>query len=56
MFEQRDMQFDADRDEQAEPSIKEMTVKAIEMLQKNENGYFLLVEGGRIGNMFLWRQ
>lgn len=30
------------------PSLEEMTLKAIEILRKNENGYILLVEGGRI--------
>lgn len=31
-----------------EPTLVEMTQKAVEMLEKNENGFFLLVEGGRI--------
>ncbi len=31
-----------------EPSITEMTEKAIEILSLNPNGYFLLVEGGKI--------
>lgn len=31
-----------------EPSLSEMTVAAIKMLQKEENGYFLFVEGGLI--------
>jgi alkaline phosphatase len=31
-----------------EPSLTDMTVKAIKMLQKEENGFFLFVEGGRI--------
>lgn len=31
-----------------EPTLTEMTSKAIKMLQKEENGYFLFVEGGRI--------
>ena len=32
-----------------QPSLTEMTQKAIEILQKNtEHGFFLLVEGGRI--------
>lgn len=30
------------------PSLTEMTLKAIEVLENNENGFFLLVEGGRI--------
>lgn len=31
-----------------EPLLTDMTRKAIQMLQKDENGFFLLVEGGRI--------
>ncbi|KAH8365941.1 hypothetical protein KR093_007591 [Drosophila rubida] len=31
-----------------EPTLEQMTEKAIEMLQKEENGYFLFVEGGKI--------
>lgn len=39
------MAYEIDRDPSVEPSIVEMTEKAIELLEKNENGYFLLVEG-----------
>lgn len=31
-----------------QPSLSEMTVKSIQMLSQNPNGYFLMVEGGRI--------
>lgn len=31
-----------------QPTLTEMTAKALEMLSKNENGFVLLVEGGRI--------
>jgi alkaline phosphatase len=31
-----------------QPSLAEMTVKAMELLSQNSNGYFLMVEGGRI--------
>lgn len=31
-----------------QPTLEEMTSKAIEFLSQNENGYFLFVEGGRI--------
>lgn len=31
-----------------EPSLTDMTVAAIKMLQKEENGFFLFVEGGKI--------
>jgi len=34
--------------ERDEPSLSEMTMAAIEVLRKNENGYVLFVEGGRI--------
>lgn len=30
------------------PSLTDMTLKAIDILSENENGYFLFVEGGRI--------
>jgi alkaline phosphatase len=42
------MQYEADRIEKnpiEEPSLTEMTQKAIELLSTNPNGYFLLVEG-----------
>jgi len=42
------MNYEVDR-EADEPSLAEMTAAAIEMLQKDEDGFFLLVEGGRIG-------
>ena len=32
----------------SQPSLAEMTVKAIDLLSQNGNGYFLMVEGGRI--------
>lgn len=31
-----------------EPSLKDMSLKALEILSKNNNGFFLMVEGGRI--------
>ena len=46
------MSFEIDRDNNIEPSIIEMTQKAIEMLSLNPNGYFLLVEGGKIDHGF----
>ena len=44
------MHFEHDRpgDKAGEPSLSEMTRKAIDLLSRNPKGYFLLVEGGRI--------
>lgn len=35
-------------DEATQPTLTEMVQKAVEILKKNENGFVLLVEGGRI--------
>ena len=50
LFEGSHMQYEADRAKDAggEPSLAEMTTKSIEMLSQNENGFVLVVEGGRI--------
>jgi alkaline phosphatase len=48
LFTGSHMSFDLDRDATKEPSLKEMTLKAIDVLSKNSKGYFLMVEGGRI--------
>ena len=50
LFERSDMQFEADRakDTAGEPSLAEMTSKAIGILKRNGNGFILMVEGGRI--------
>lgn len=50
LFEPHHMQYDHDRtdDRGGEPSLSEMTAKAIDMLNRNPKGYFLMVEGGRI--------
>lgn len=39
------MEFESKRNNSKEPSLTEMTEQAIKILQKNKNGYFLLVEG-----------
>lgn len=33
---------------EVEPTLTEMATKAIDLLSKNDNGYFLFIEGGRI--------
>jgi alkaline phosphatase len=50
LFERSHVQYEADRanDPAGEPSLTEMTEKAIRMLEKNQKGFFLHVEGGRI--------
>jgi alkaline phosphatase len=50
LFEPSHMQYDADRagDRAGEPSLAEMTRFAIGKLQRAPNGFFLMVEGGRI--------
>lgn len=48
LFEPDHMQFDADRDAAAEPSLAELTRTAITRLQAKGAGFVLLVEGGRI--------
>jgi alkaline phosphatase len=48
LFTASHMSYDLDRDPAKEPSLAEMTTKAMDLLGKNSKGYFLMVEGGRI--------
>lgn len=54
LFERSHMEYEYDRptDLGGEPSLTDMTVKAIQLLagrsKRRDNGYFLMVEGGRI--------
>ena len=48
LFGEYHVEYDDLRDDDYDPSLAEMTQKAIEMLRKNSNGFFLMVEGGRI--------
>ena len=48
LFTKGHMNFDIDRDPATEPSLAEMTTKALDLLANNKTGYFLMVEGGRI--------
>jgi alkaline phosphatase len=48
MFASMDLKYDMDRDPSKEPSLAEMTEKAIEVLSKDEDGFFLMVEGSKV--------
>ncbi|XP_006566957.1 alkaline phosphatase isoform X6 [Apis mellifera] len=50
LFSYSHMDFDVDRNTNGsgDPSLAEMTIKALRILAKNPEGYFLFVEGGRI--------
>lgn len=50
LFGDSHMRYEADRaqDKGGEPSLAELTRAALRVLQKDTDGYFLLVEGGRI--------
>ncbi|XP_036374754.1 alkaline phosphatase, intestinal, tandem duplicate 1 [Megalops cyprinoides] len=48
LFEPKDMRFELFRNSTRDPSIVDMTEKAIQILSKNPKGFFLFVEGGKI--------
>jgi alkaline phosphatase len=48
LFNSGNMLFEIDRKGSTEPSLKEMTVKALKVLDRNKEGFFLMVEAGRI--------
>ncbi|NLA62768.1 MAG: alkaline phosphatase [Bacteroidales bacterium] len=48
LFGDRAMPYDLDRDPEVTPSLSEMTEKAIDILSKKENGFFLMVEGSQV--------
>jgi alkaline phosphatase len=50
LFNESHIQYEADRgnDVAGEPSLSEQTAAAIDILDNNDNGFFLMVESGRI--------
>lgn len=50
MFSDYDLEYEVDRERNYpnEPSLTDMTEFAVKELSKEENGFYLFVEGGRI--------
>jgi len=48
LFGDKALPYNIDRNYEKVPSIAEMTEKAIELLSKKENGFFLMVEGSQV--------
>lgn len=48
LFEKEALPYSIDKDPLQTPSLAEMTRKAIQLLNQNENGFFLMVEGSKI--------
>lgn len=48
LFEGSHLQYHLEGDESTEPTLAELTDVAIRVLSRNERGFFLFVEGGRI--------
>ena len=48
IFNKKTMDFEIDREPALEPSLAEMTAKAISLLSKNPKGFFLMVEGSMV--------
>lgn len=50
LFESSHMRYEVDRDNDVagEPSLSQMTSKALQLLERDADGYFLMVESGRI--------
>ncbi|APB70875.1 alkaline phosphatase [Paenibacillus polymyxa] len=47
-FSPEALAYNLDRDASKEPSLAEMTLKAIDVLSKNDKGFFLMVEGSKV--------
>ena len=48
LFGERELPYDLDRDTTQVPSLAQMTAKALEILNKNPRGFFLMVEGSKV--------
>ena len=47
IFNGDSMDFELDRDPEDEPSLSEMTEKALEILSKDKDGFCLMIEGSK---------
>ena len=48
LFGERALPYNIDRNPNKIPSLAEMTEKALQVLSKNENGFFMMVEGSQV--------
>ncbi|GAC1632393.1 MAG: alkaline phosphatase [Nevskia sp.] len=48
LFTNSHMNYERDRNPANEPSLSDMSLKALSILQRNPKGFYLMVEGGRI--------
>ena len=48
LFGERALPYDIDRNPDKVPSLAEMTEKALEILSKDENGFFMMIEGSQL--------
>jgi alkaline phosphatase len=48
LFGEKALPYNIDRNPDKYPSLAEMTEKALEVLSKNDNGFFLMVEGSQV--------
>lgn len=48
LFGEKALPYDIDRNPEKVPSLAEMTQKALDLLSKKENGFFLMVEGSQV--------
>lgn len=48
LYSESGMDYEIDRDATKEPSLAEMTKKALELLSQKEEGFYLMVEGSKV--------
>ena len=54
LFNMGNMNYELDRTATEEPSLADMAGKALQVLSKNKNGFFVMIEGGRIDHAAHW--